>query len=326
MQVNILEAKNRLSQLLKSVQAGEEVIIANRSPSPASPATRYRLLRPRRRSESRRGDVVGWMRTSIRCRRMRGAVRKRSTRRCARSARPGYEPRTGRTVIYVDSSLVVYAFESQTLFGERVTRRWPRDRGAPGHRRWSSSNAWRRPSKSGNLVLQRYYEEGLNQFMVLPLPEAAYLQAAQLRGRFQMSMADAIHLACAQHRLLGPVDARRPAGRGVARPGGQRPRRIGLTPGPAGQPPGRRQVGLLQERCSSVLGGHQRRSRHTLQRPIDGQVGVVPADRALAIARVDVGGLVEEVRVVVESQEPVGKAFRIHSWRRLAASSSTPTH
>ena len=30
MQVNILEAKNRLSQLIKSVQAGGEVVIANR--------------------------------------------------------------------------------------------------------------------------------------------------------------------------------------------------------------------------------------------------------------------------------------------------------
>jgi prevent-host-death family protein len=30
MQVNILEAKNRLSQLIKSAQAGEEVVIANR--------------------------------------------------------------------------------------------------------------------------------------------------------------------------------------------------------------------------------------------------------------------------------------------------------
>lgn len=30
MQVNILEAKNRLSRLIKSVQAGEEVVIANR--------------------------------------------------------------------------------------------------------------------------------------------------------------------------------------------------------------------------------------------------------------------------------------------------------
>jgi len=30
MQVNILEAKNRLSQLVKRAQAGEEIIIANR--------------------------------------------------------------------------------------------------------------------------------------------------------------------------------------------------------------------------------------------------------------------------------------------------------
>jgi len=30
MQVNILEAKNRLSQLIKSAQRGEEVVIANR--------------------------------------------------------------------------------------------------------------------------------------------------------------------------------------------------------------------------------------------------------------------------------------------------------
>jgi len=29
-QVNILDAKNRLSQLIRSVQAGEEVVIANR--------------------------------------------------------------------------------------------------------------------------------------------------------------------------------------------------------------------------------------------------------------------------------------------------------
>ena len=30
MQINILEAKNRLSQLIKAAQAGEEVVIANR--------------------------------------------------------------------------------------------------------------------------------------------------------------------------------------------------------------------------------------------------------------------------------------------------------
>jgi prevent-host-death family protein len=44
MQVNILEAKNRLSQLIKSAQAGEEVVIANRGEPvarlvPAEPGT-----------------------------------------------------------------------------------------------------------------------------------------------------------------------------------------------------------------------------------------------------------------------------------------------
>ena len=36
-QVNILEAKNRLSQLIKSAQAGEEVVIANRGAPVARP-------------------------------------------------------------------------------------------------------------------------------------------------------------------------------------------------------------------------------------------------------------------------------------------------
>ena len=43
MQVNILEAKNRLSQLIKAARAGEEVVIANRGEPvvrlvPAEPA------------------------------------------------------------------------------------------------------------------------------------------------------------------------------------------------------------------------------------------------------------------------------------------------
>lgn len=42
MQVNILEAKNRLSQLIKSAQAGEEVVIANRG----EPVARLVLAAP----------------------------------------------------------------------------------------------------------------------------------------------------------------------------------------------------------------------------------------------------------------------------------------
>lgn len=66
MQVNILEAKNRLSQLLKSVQAGEEVIIANRG-QPVARLVGAGDAAPAAATSasvgSRRGDVVGWMRT-----------------------------------------------------------------------------------------------------------------------------------------------------------------------------------------------------------------------------------------------------------------------
>jgi prevent-host-death family protein len=59
-QVNILEAKNRLSQLIKSVQAGEEVVIANRG----EPVAR---LVPAGRAATRGGPsgsanaILGWL-------------------------------------------------------------------------------------------------------------------------------------------------------------------------------------------------------------------------------------------------------------------------
>src|SRR5882672_4908174 len=80
MQVNILEAKNRLSQLIKSVQAGEVVVIANRgepvarlvpagetSAASAGPGSARAILCPTMRAalprrsmpQSRRKDIRG---------------------------------------------------------------------------------------------------------------------------------------------------------------------------------------------------------------------------------------------------------------------------
>ena len=103
-------------------------------------------------------------------------------------------------LIYVDTCLVVYAFESQTLFGERVRQAMTEAREA----RLSISplvkfECLASPMRNGNLVLQQYYEEGLARFHTLSMPEAVYLRAAQLRGRFGLKMADALHLATAQH-------------------------------------------------------------------------------------------------------------------------------
>ena len=62
MQVNIFEAKNRLSELIKSVRAGEEVVIANRGEPVA------RLIRADEALEDRgsTGDgraILQWLET-----------------------------------------------------------------------------------------------------------------------------------------------------------------------------------------------------------------------------------------------------------------------
>ena len=58
MQVNILEAKNGLSQLLKRAQAGEDVVIANRG----QPVARLVAVSPADQgSDGAPGDVCAWL-------------------------------------------------------------------------------------------------------------------------------------------------------------------------------------------------------------------------------------------------------------------------
>lgn len=61
MQMNILEAKNRLSQLIRSVQAGEEVVIANRG----EPVARLVPVSARgRKGPAAKGDarvILDWL-------------------------------------------------------------------------------------------------------------------------------------------------------------------------------------------------------------------------------------------------------------------------
>jgi prevent-host-death family protein len=59
MQVNILDAKNRLSQLVKSAQAGEEVIIANRG----TPVARLVATKAGRTAsgEVASGGILDWL-------------------------------------------------------------------------------------------------------------------------------------------------------------------------------------------------------------------------------------------------------------------------
>ncbi len=60
MQVNVLEAKNRLSQLIRAAQAGEDVVIANRG----APVARLVPARPENAAGSNRGTakaILRWL-------------------------------------------------------------------------------------------------------------------------------------------------------------------------------------------------------------------------------------------------------------------------
>ncbi|HRO58176.1 MAG TPA: type II toxin-antitoxin system prevent-host-death family antitoxin [Burkholderiaceae bacterium] len=60
MQVNILEAKNRLSELVRSAQCGEEVIIANRG-VPVARLVAVGSLTAAGESTPLEGSIVEWL-------------------------------------------------------------------------------------------------------------------------------------------------------------------------------------------------------------------------------------------------------------------------
>jgi prevent-host-death family protein len=60
LQVNIFEAKNRLSQLIRSAQAGEEVIIANRGEPVARLVAAYETAGAAAGAGSARA-ILGWL-------------------------------------------------------------------------------------------------------------------------------------------------------------------------------------------------------------------------------------------------------------------------
>lgn len=105
-------------------------------------------------------------------------------------------------LIYLDSCLVIYAFEDDEERGRRT-----RAMLADGKERQFAVSplvimeCLVGPMRTANLVLQRYYEEGLEQFERVSLGEDVFRRAAELRARAGLRTPDAVHLAAAQvHR------------------------------------------------------------------------------------------------------------------------------
>jgi len=125
-------------------------------------------------------------------------------------------------LIYVDTCLIIYAFEDHPSFGSAVRRAFGEV--AAGSLVVSplvKLECLVSPLRSANVVLQRRYEEGLALFESLPMNEQVFLHAAELRARFNLKTPDALHLATAQHHgceALWTNDERlNVASRGLAR-------------------------------------------------------------------------------------------------------------
>lgn len=105
-------------------------------------------------------------------------------------------------LIYLDSCIVIYAFEDAGERGEAI-------RGLIGSdpdREFAVSPLVKleclvAPVRDANLDLRQYYERGFEQFTQLPLNDAVFTRATETRARFAVKTPDALHLAAAQvHR------------------------------------------------------------------------------------------------------------------------------
>jgi predicted nucleic acid-binding protein len=102
-------------------------------------------------------------------------------------------------LIYVDACLLIYAFEDHPVHGTLARARLAKASEKLAITPLVQMECLVGPMKTGNRVLQRYYEEGLQQLINLPLPQAVFVQAAELRARHGLKTPDALHLAAAQY-------------------------------------------------------------------------------------------------------------------------------
>jgi len=102
-------------------------------------------------------------------------------------------------LIYLDACLVIYEVEMHPQFQLPLRRAMAQARGAT----YAISPLVKceclvAPYKRSDPALLRRFESFFAQLVLLPLLEADFIQAAQLRARFGLRTPDALHLACAQ--------------------------------------------------------------------------------------------------------------------------------
>lgn len=102
-------------------------------------------------------------------------------------------------LIYLDTCLLIYVFEAHAVHEAAVRAALARE---PAER-FAISPLTRmeclvKPMRTANMVLQTRYETGLEVFTWLPMGDAVFDLATELRARHGLKTPDALHLACAQ--------------------------------------------------------------------------------------------------------------------------------
>ncbi|MDO4232027.1 MAG: type II toxin-antitoxin system VapC family toxin [Lautropia sp.] len=103
-------------------------------------------------------------------------------------------------LIYVDSCLLIYAFEQHPIFGEAALARLST---LPAERLAISPLVKMEclvlPLRNSDSRLIERYTVGLLAFRCLEMKEAIFMQAAMLRARHGLKAPDAMHLATAHY-------------------------------------------------------------------------------------------------------------------------------
>lgn len=102
--------------------------------------------------------------------------------------------------IYLDACIVIYLIEKHPVFEEPILRRLEQ---SPDCQLAVSPllrlEVLTKPLRDQDTALVQEYEEFLSSKIWLPIPEAIYESALQLRATFRLKTPDALHLAIAQY-------------------------------------------------------------------------------------------------------------------------------
>ena len=100
--------------------------------------------------------------------------------------------------IYLDACIVIYLIEKHPVFEEPILRRLEQ---SPDCQLAVSPllrlEVLTKPLRDQDTALVQEYEEFLSSKIWLPIPEAIYESALQLRATFRLKTPDALHLAIA---------------------------------------------------------------------------------------------------------------------------------